>query len=107
MSEPLSYEPIDLALHPPKGWSAELWRKVFTVANQMTRQELIVAWLDASADALEEEAFNQELQSLAAMSRQELIDLINEIGPEGGKRLLRRYGHYLPPVPNRPRQFVV
>lgn len=84
-------ESIDLSLYPPRGWDNELWAQVLKIANVMTRQELIIAWLDSSAGKVSEERFNREMKDLTAFSRQELIDLIHEIGPEGGKRLVSRY----------------
>jgi len=101
--------PIDLSLYPPKGWSIDLWRKVLKIANRMSRQELILAWIEASIGSVSDAAFNRMLSDLAAFSRQELIDLIHEVGPEGGKRLLQRYGHYSPPEEqnSHSRRFVV
>lgn len=96
---------------PPRGWDISLWNKVLKVANKMSRQELIIAWLDSLVGKVSDNSFNKELVNLGAFSRQELIDLIHEIGQDGGEKLLIRYGHYLSSESNQrnfnPHRFVV
>jgi hypothetical protein len=78
----------------PPGWEDETWRKVSIIAEKMTRQELIIAWLDSYPE-MPDDDFNVVLKQYSKWLRQELIDLIHEIEQDGGEKLIKRYGYYL------------
>ena len=91
-SQPFDNSSYNIASHPPDGWAPGLWRKVLATANQLSREELILIWIDSYAREFSGERFNQAVNSILVFSRQELIDLIHEISPESGAWLFRRYG---------------
>ena len=82
----------NIASHSPVGWAPELWRKVLATANYLSREELVLIWIDSYASEFSGEKFDQAVNNILAFSRQELIDLIHEISPESGAWLVRRYG---------------
>ena len=85
-----SYEKIKQGA-PEFEWDKEELNKVIEIANGLKRSDLVIFWLQDAAGA-SEESFNSWFKSLEHFSKQEIIDIIHEIGPEAGKRFIEKFG---------------
>jgi len=75
-------------VEPPRGWPALLWSDFWTLVSTMSRQELIVFWLDSVVDRPAAE-FNQWMKDLLPFTKNELLDIIPEVGIRAAERLVK------------------
>ena len=75
---------------PEAGVSPELLRRVTEIARTLKRSDLILFWLEDAARE-SERAFNQWLKDIENFSKQELIDIIHELGPESLQDFVKRF----------------
>lgn len=81
-----SYEKIKERA-PEFGWGEKELDKVIEIAEGLKRSDLIIFWLqDAAKES--ETSFDNWLKDLGHFSKQEIIDIIHEIGPEAGKKFI-------------------
>lgn len=72
-------------------WNPKVLKDVQVVAEKLKKSELFIFWLN-EVSRRSEKYFDTWLVDLARFSKQELIDVIHEIGPEAGGRFLKQYG---------------
>lgn len=85
-----SYEKIKEGA-PEFGWDEKELGRVIQIAESLKRSDLIVFWLQQEAKE-SEEAFNIWMKDLQHFSKQEIIDIIHELGPKVGKEFLEKFG---------------
>ncbi|HWA64310.1 MAG TPA: hypothetical protein VG866_00405 [Candidatus Paceibacterota bacterium] len=71
-------------------WDSAQLTAVRALAGRLTRSELILFWLSEMAQ-VSEERFNEWLSDISKFSKQELIDIIHELGPEAGERFIQKF----------------
>ncbi len=75
---------------PEASVSPELLRTAIRIAEKVTREELVLFWLeDAATHSVR--SFNQWLQDIGAFSKQELIDIMAELGADSLREFIRRF----------------
>jgi hypothetical protein len=75
----------------PKGWETELWNSFWNLANALSRQELSVIWLYSSAGRVSDQDFNRSLQDMQKFTKEEMLGIIDEIGPKIARNILGLY----------------
>lgn len=70
----------------PRGWKKDMWQKVERITERISREELFNFYRTTGAiraDALEQ------------WSREELINVVDEIGEKNVEQFLETFKHYL------------
>ncbi|MHB8173511.1 MAG: hypothetical protein ACYDFU_03500 [Nitrospirota bacterium] len=68
------------------------------MADRLTRSQLVIFWLEDAA-RYSEEYFDKWLKDISKFSKQELTDIIHEIGPESGEMFLGKFKKIKPNCP--------
>jgi hypothetical protein len=71
-------------------WDPILLARVQSIAEGLPRATLFLFWLEHQAEE-SDLAFMAWLQDLASWSKQDLIDIIHEMGPAAGRQFLDRF----------------
>ncbi len=72
-------------------WDEKKLARVVEIAEALRRSELVSFWLEEAAKE-SERSFDAWFHALQNFSKQDIIDIINEIGPEAGERFIKRFG---------------
>lgn len=75
---------------PEAGVSQHLLARAVMLATKLRRSDLIMFWLDDAARH-SEASFDQWLKDLPSFSKQELIDIIHELGSEALQRFVNEF----------------
>jgi len=84
-----SYEKIKNGA-PEFGWDENELSKVVEIAEGLERSDLIIFWLQQAAKE-SEKSFNTWMKDLQNFSKQEIIDIIHELGPKAGKDFIDKF----------------
>jgi len=71
-------------------WDNKVLNRVYCAASKLSYAELVLFWLKEKTRDASEKKTKQWMLDLAKFSKQELVDIIHEVGPEAGKQLLKR-----------------
>ncbi len=75
---------------PEFGWDEKELEEVVKIAEGLKRSDLIIFWLQQEARE-SEESFDIWVKVLQNFSKQEIIDIIHELGPGAGKEFLKKF----------------
>ncbi|WKZ27246.1 MAG: hypothetical protein QY311_00610 [Candidatus Paceibacterota bacterium] len=74
-------------------WDEALLERVRSLASTLSFATLAIVWLrERQAAGASEETVRQLMRDLSHFSHQELVDLIHELGPGAGERILKEFG---------------
>lgn len=84
-----SYEKIKEGA-PEFGWDEKELKEVIKIAEGLKRSDLVIFWLQQAAKD-SEKSFDMWLADMQSFSKQEIIDIIHELGPETGKEFIDKF----------------
>ena len=70
-------------------WNPLLLEQVSEKAHKSKKSKLFLFWLEEMSRRSEKD-FDAWLKDLSTFSKQDLLDIIHEMGPEAGRRFLSR-----------------
>src|SRR5258708_18775535 len=76
----------------PRNWDEKLWHRVWTIAKQMNRQELVAFWLASLAGHISDSDFIQALEDMKRFSKDDVLGILDEINRDDALHLIKEYG---------------
>ncbi len=71
-------------------WSQKKLEEVIRLARHLKKSDLFIFWLQQAAKK-SEKFFDVWLNDIGKFSKDDLVDIIHELGPKGGEEFLRKF----------------
>lgn len=71
-------------------WDQKKLEEVIRLARHLKKSDLFIFWLQRAAKH-SEEFFDDWLNDISKFSKNELIDIIHELGPKGGEEFIKKF----------------
>ncbi|OGM94665.1 hypothetical protein A2524_02055 [Candidatus Wolfebacteria bacterium RIFOXYD12_FULL_48_21] len=84
-----SYEKVKNGA-PEFGWDEKDLNEAIKIAEGLKRSDLIIFWLQQEAKE-SEASFDNWFKDLQLFSKQEIIDIIHELGPKVGQEFIDKF----------------